>query len=129
MRLHTWFGDTVDSDAGRFGYLVEGYYRETDGFKHIDEAPDFVDGDQTGFHKAEPMVKLSWEPNTDVFQLIEFKYGYSDFEADEGYLGLSDADFEADPYRRYSARRFDNFDGEHHVLICGTTSRPAIRGI
>lgn len=110
IRVHGFFGDTLDTPSGRFGYLIEGYFRESDGFKTIDETPDFLDGDQTGFSKAEPMIKLAWEPNTEVFQRFEFKYGYSDFEADETYLGLSEADFDDDPNRRYAASRFDNFD-------------------
>jgi len=54
------------------------------------------------------MVKLSWEPDTAMYQRLEFKYGTSELDADETYLGLSEADFAADPYRRYAASRFDN---------------------
>ncbi|HEY8553864.1 MAG TPA: TonB-dependent receptor [Burkholderiales bacterium] len=112
LRTHAFAGNTVDTENGRFGYLVEGYFRRTDGFKHIDLAPDFRDGDDTGFHRAEPMVKLAWEPNTTMYQRFEFKIGHTDMEANETYLGLSEADFRADPYRRYSASRFDNIDTE-----------------
>lgn len=110
LRTHVFTGATVETTGGNFGYLVEGYLRRTDGFKHIDRTPDFRDGDETGFRKTEPMLKLSWEPDTAIYQRWEFKYGHSDMEADETYLGLSDADFRADPYRRYAASRFDNID-------------------
>ena len=114
VRLHGYVGNTVDLyDWGRFGFLVEGYFRRTDGFKTIDKTPDFRDSDKTGFNKIEPMVKLSWEPPTSVYNRFEFKIGYTDFDGDETYLGLSEADFAAKPYRRYSASRFDNIQTEH----------------
>lgn len=110
LRTHAYTGATVDTEGGRFGYLVEGYFRRTDGFKTIDQTPDFRDGEQTGFRRAEPMVKLAWEPKTSTYQRWEFKYGQTDMKADETYLGLSEADFQADPFRRYAASRFDNID-------------------
>ncbi|MEX2523754.1 MAG: TonB-dependent receptor [Gammaproteobacteria bacterium] len=114
IRAHGVVGNTIDTDMGRVGYLVEGYFRETDGFKHIDTTPDFNNSGKTGFYNIEPMIKLAWEPDSDVYQRLEFKYGFTDKDADETYLGLSTADFRADPYRRYSASRFDNISTEHH---------------
>ena len=93
---------------------MEGYYRGTDGFKTIDETPDFHNGDETGFQQVEPMGRLSWEPNTDIYQKLEVKYGYSSMDADETYLGLSEVDFRNDPFRRYSASRFDNIDSNRN---------------
>src|SRR5690606_9201180 len=61
FRSHGFVGDTVETDNGRFGYVVEGFYRGSDGFKTIDETADFHNGDQTGFQQVEPMVRLSWE--------------------------------------------------------------------
>ena len=114
IRTHAVYGNTIQTQAGRFGYLFEGYFRDTDGFKTIDAAPGFNDTDETGFTNIEPMLKLAWEPMTSVYQRFEFKYGFTDKEADETYLGLSTADFRNDPYRRYSASRFDNIETEHH---------------
>lgn len=108
LRTHAYAGDTLETDSGQFGFLVEGYSRKNDGYKTIDETPDFRDSDGTGFTKIDPMIKLSWEPNTEMYQRIEFKYGTSSLDANETYLGLSEADFATDPFRRYSATRFDN---------------------
>lgn len=113
-RTHAFHGDTVETGAGRFGYLVEGFLRGTDGFKSIDPAPGFNDTDETGFNSIEPMVRLAWEPSSGIYQRLEFKYGFTDKEADETYLGLSTEDFRDDPFRRYSASRFDNIDTEQH---------------
>lgn len=114
FRIHGNVGNTLDTAAGRFGYLLEGYFRTTDGFKSIDETADFRDGSETGFTNVEPMVKLSFEPRTAVYQRLEFKFGYTDRDADETYLGLSEADFRDDPTRRYAASRFDNIATEQY---------------
>lgn len=115
LRTHSWYGDTVDTDAGRFGYLAEVYYRRTDGFKTIDAAPG-VDRDATGFDNRDFNIKLSWEPNTDRYQRFELKLGNTELDADETYLGLSDTDFDADPNRRYAASRFDNIERQQDRL-------------
>jgi Fe(3+) dicitrate transport protein len=111
-RIHAYGGNTFDTSAGQFGFLVEAYSRQSEGFKTIDTTPDFLDSDNTGFSKSDPMIKLSWEPNTDMYQRFEFKYGTSSLDANETYLGLSESDFAADPFRRYSASRFDNIKSD-----------------
>lgn len=111
-RMYAMIGNTVETKRGRFGYLLEGYFRESDGFRTIDEAPDFryPDNRNTGFTRGEPMIKLFWEPNTAIFQRWEAKAGYTDFKADESYLGLSESDIQNAPLRRYTSSRFDNID-------------------
>ncbi|VAV90501.1 TonB-dependent receptor [hydrothermal vent metagenome] len=114
LRTHAYVGNTIDTAAGRFGFLIEGYGRKSDGFKRIDESADFRDGDDTGFGKFEPMVQLSWEPDSEIYQRLEFKYGRTDLDANETYLGLSEADFSTSPLRRYGASRFDNITTEQN---------------
>ena len=65
---------------------------------------------ETGFTRSEPMVKLSWEPNTANYQSFELKLGSTDFDANETYLGLTDEDFSANPYQRYAASRNDEIN-------------------
>ncbi len=113
QRTHAYAGNTFDAGtAGQFGVLLEGYRRQNNGFKRIDETADFRNGDDTGFDKTDAMVKLSWEPDSAMYQRFEFKYGTSELDANETYLGLSQADFDADPTRRYAASRFDNIKTE-----------------
>lgn len=113
MRAHGYWGNTVETSLGSFGYLLEGYARHSNGFKRIDGAPNFTDRGDTGFTLAEPMLKLSWTPRSEREQRFELKLGYTKIDADETYLGLSEADFENDPFRRYAASRFDNFEASH----------------
>ena len=112
-RTHAYIGDTFDTDSGRLGILLEGYLRSSDGFKSIDNTVDFRDGEDTGFSKSEPMLKLSWEPKTTRYSRFELKLGYTDFSANEGYTGLTEDDFAANPTRRYAGSRFDQMNSEH----------------
>ncbi len=112
-RIHAYYGTTRPTAWGDAGVLVENYYRTTEGFKTIDGAPGFEQRHRTGFTKIEPMVKLAFEPRTDPRQRVELKVGYSEMDADETYLGLTDSDFRRDPFRRYSSTRFDNIETWH----------------
>ena len=101
----TWLGGTVMTEAGKVGALVEMHTQLTDGFRVIDGV-----GRRSGYALTEPMVKLSWEPKGALRQRFELKVGQTDFDADETYAGLTEADLRADPDRRYGSSRFD-----HHV--------------
>ncbi len=106
--VHFNYGQSFKTEAGKFGYLIENYDQRSDGFKHIEAATGYAGSDETGFVKNESMLKFFWEPNGDLQQRFDFKVGYSDFDADETYLGLADEDFPSDPFKRYAATRFDN---------------------
>lgn len=114
MRVHGWNGNTLETSAGKLGYVLETFYRTTDGFKTINAAPGFGGSDETGFTNVEPMIKIIFEPKTEMYQRFEGKIGYSNMEADETYLGLSETDIRNRPFRRYPASRFDNIDTEHY---------------
>lgn len=106
-RLST--GDQAAVFGGTLGWLVELDWREVSGFKRIDgTAGTYAGSRDTGFERFEPMFKARWVSGADSRrQTIEVKVGATDLEANETYLGLSEADFRADPYRRYAASRFD----------------------
>ncbi|MBK1828292.1 TonB-dependent receptor family protein [Haloferula rosea] len=107
---HTWYGDTFETENGRWGYLLEFHGQRSDGFR------DFLGPitDSSGFSLYEPMLKAFWEIDGDVKQRFEFKYGMTDFESDEGYLGLTELDARANPDTRYAATVFDNMDTKQH---------------
>ena len=114
IRNQAYFGNTVNVGSGKLGYLVEIYARSNTGFKVLDNNPPDIRGDaDTGFRKQEPMIKLSYEPNTALYQRFEAKFGYTSLDANETYLGLNTADFRNDPFRRYAASRFDEIATSH----------------
>lgn len=112
-RARLYRGNTIETSLGTFGSLLEGFARHSNGFERIDGAPNLTDRGDTGFTLAEPMRKLSWAPRSEREQRFEFKFGYTKIDADETYLGLSESDFDDDPFRRYAATRFDNFEASH----------------
>ena len=112
LRNHTYFGNTTQLASGsRVGYVIEYYRRSNNGFKIMDtSAPDVRGEPDTGFSNEEPMLKVFWEPKTALYQRIEAKFGFSNLDANETYTGLRDDDFRANPFRRYSASRFDEIE-------------------
>ena len=107
-RTHVYYGDAIEMEGGTLSYLLEGFYRENDGFKNIQG----VDSTTGINEQVEPMLKLRWEPDTAQYQYFELKVGYSDLEADETYLGLNDQDFKDDPYDRYWGSQWDQINSQ-----------------
>lgn len=105
---HAYYGDTVVTENGKFGYLFELLHEQSDGFRSLQGGGD------TGFEVFEPMLKLSWQPDSALKQRFEFKYGYTDFEADETYVGLTEEDLNDNPYHRYAGTKFDNMQTQQH---------------
>ncbi|MGA9522105.1 MAG: TonB-dependent receptor, partial [Myxococcaceae bacterium] len=101
-RLHGAWGYGSD----RFGILLEGVHGQSAGFKVLDNGGD------TGFDKNELMLKarIGTDPAASVAHRLELKLGYADEVSDESYLGLTDEDYAATPYRRYAASALDRMD-------------------
>jgi Fe(3+) dicitrate transport protein len=110
-KLHGYYGNST----ARSGYVIEGVHLRTSGFKQLDGGGD------TGFAKNEWMWKGRYLLSTDprAFQTLGLKLGYSDEDSRESYLGLSDADFRANPLRRYVSSRFDRMQ-YHRTQIAAT---------
>lgn len=105
FRTHAYYGNTIQGNGADYGFLVELYRRENDGFKNIQDVSS-----DTGIDFFEPRFKFRVTPHTKQYQYVELKLGYTDLESDTSYLGLSEADFNDDPYDRYWASRFDQMN-------------------
>jgi len=94
------------------GFLIEGMRLDNSGFKDLDGGGD------TGFTRNEWMAKAAYnpEPLAEVQNEFLLKLGYSEEQSNETYLGITDADFNATPDRRYLASR-DNKMDNHRTLI------------
>lgn len=103
-KLHAQYGSSND----RFGWMIEGLNLGSQGFKDLDNGGD------TGFNRSDLNAKLRFNINPD--QRLDIKLGYADDTSDETYLGLTDEDFKATPYRRYAASQLDKFEAEQHQL-------------
>lgn len=102
----------VGGQGERLGFLLEGVRQQTDGFKDLDGGGD------TGYELDDYLGKLSYRSGSGatIYQELELKVGHTEQTSDETYLGLTDADFDEDAYRRYRGSQLDRFDGEHDQL-------------
>lgn len=117
LESHITYGGT----EGRFGWLLETVQDSTDGFKHL------PDGSETGYHISDYVAKARYaSPSTAAVQhSLQVKIGSWDHVSDETYLGLTQADFDADPYRRYAGSQLDRMDAEHQQFQVDYRLQPA----
>ncbi len=111
-RLHSIGGTTRRLSSGaEIGLLAETFQTGSDGFKELDS------GGNTGFDIQDWVGKISYttSPGARLPQEFELKLQYSDEISDETYLGLTQADFDANPYRRYRGSQLDRMDTEHNI--------------
>jgi Fe(3+) dicitrate transport protein len=119
-KMHLTYGASDE----RAGFLIEGVRLANSGFKTLDGDP----GADTGFVRNEWMAKGSYAlalggPATHELGL---KIGYSDEVSNETYLGLTDEDFRASPYRRYATSHGDRM--EWHRTQIAVTHRATYPG-
>ncbi|MBL9152950.1 MAG: TonB-dependent receptor [Verrucomicrobiales bacterium] len=111
----SYIGDTIELAAGgRVGYLAELWWSRSDGFRTIDGAPGLPASDKTGFDLIEPMFKIFYEPDSAMPMRFEAKYGYTQLDSNETYVGLTEHDLIHAPFSRYAGTYLDNIATEHH---------------
>ncbi|HUF62739.1 MAG TPA: TonB-dependent receptor plug domain-containing protein, partial [Verrucomicrobiales bacterium] len=117
---HSYYGDWAQTEAGVFGYVLEVHGNFSDGFRDIDGFSR-----NTGFDLVEPMLKLSFEPNTALKQRFEFKAGYTSFDANETYVGLKENDLKADPNLRYAGTFADEIETDQYRTYLKWVAEPS----
>ena len=102
----------VGNASERFGWFVETFQQQTDGFKELDGGGD------TGFEIQDYVGKLriNSAEGAPTYQSLELKIGATDQTGDETYLGLTQEDFDETPYRRYVASSEDRIETDHEQL-------------
>lgn len=109
----TWYGRShayVGAGNSWGGFLLEGVYLHSDGFKHIGEVQDDDRlNPSTGFDRGELLLRgeLRGALTADAYHRLELRLGLSGEVSNETYLGLTDDDFRLDPFLRYPATRLD----------------------
>ena len=109
-RAHLHYGVVKDNVA----FLIESHLWETDGFDSIMNS-----NENTGFDKDDFLVKLrlNSDPVSDeTYHELNLKYQDSGESSDQSYVGLAEADFRRDPYKRYGLTTYDNMDNAHDTL-------------
>ncbi|SFD74641.1 Fe(3+) dicitrate transport protein [Thiohalospira halophila DSM 15071] len=110
-KLHGHYGESGET----FGGMIEALRYGADGFKDLDGGGD------TGFDKNDILAKFRMNSGADAerYQELTVKVGYADETSNMSYLGLTDEDFDDDPYRRYRASARDQMNNEHKQLQVG----------
>lgn len=109
LRAHGIAGGWAPVGGFEVGAMIEGLHESSDGFKRIDS------GGSTGFEISDMVAKLALRA-PDAGQHVELKYQRYDERSDETYLGLTLADFRADPFRRYNGSAADRMDVLHETF-------------
>ncbi|TDK23236.1 TonB-dependent receptor [Luteimonas aestuarii] len=102
-KLHAYYGTT----AGQWGFLLETYQNRGDGFHNIDRS-DLGAGHDINEYVGK--VRWSSAPDARFSQQVDLKLHYDEETARVSYLGLTDADFRADPDRRYGLSELERMD-------------------
>ncbi len=114
FRAHAFAGGEIAAAGGwALDGLAETYQSTSSGFKNLDNGGD------TGFDIEDYVGKLRLRSTQGLDQAFELKLQYSDELSNETYLGLTDADFAATPFRRYAASQLDQLDAEHSEISGG----------
>ncbi len=111
QRLQGHYGNSFIAENGlHYGFVIDASHDSSDGFKTI----DIVGGD-TGYSIQDIMgkFKISNDPSSKVYQSLEVKLGATEEDSNETYLGLTQEDFDSNPYRRYAASQLDKLDTSH----------------
>lgn len=97
---------------GKLGYVLDYTRYGSNGFKELPS------GANTGFEKQDFVGKLSYDFSAfGVSQTIQAKYQYSDETSNETYVGLTDADFKANPFQRYAGSEKDQMNTLHRQYM------------
>ena len=108
-QLHTSIGQSFE----KTGYMLEYLNYNSDGFKRLG------DKENTGFDIYDIVGKLRFSTNVDakLSQSLEVKYHLYNEKSNETYLGLSEADFNTNPYSRYLASQMDVMNAEQRQVM------------
>ena len=106
-RLHAIYGGSTDRG---FGFLIETHQWLSDGYQAIDR------GGESGLVVADYTLKARFAPSTSRHR-FDAKLQFADQVSDQSYLGLTDADFARDPFRRYGISALDEIETDHDQMI------------
>jgi len=104
-----WIGDKNK----QLNYVFEVNRLASNGFKELDN------GGNTGFDRRDFMGKIGWQSKAQakIKNSFSMKFLSMTEEANESYLGLTFADFQNNPNRRYAATEKDKLKLAHQHFI------------
>ena len=104
---------TLGNSFKNFGYMIEYLNFNSDGFKSLGNDLN------TGFdiNEITSKIKFNSSEKAKVQQSAELKFHSYDEISNETYLGLTENDFEKNPFLRYPGSEKDKMDAEHTQFL------------
>ena len=106
-RLHATYGGSTDRGLG---FLIETHQWVSGGYQAVDR------GGESGLLISDYTMKARFAP-PDSRHRFDVKLQFADQVSDQSYLGLTDADFARDPFRRYGVSALDEIETDHAQMI------------
>lgn len=99
----------IGDSKSNYGYSIDYLNLNSDGFKNL------PNGENTGFDKNDIVAKfrINNTQKSDFIQSVEFKFQYADEVSNETYLGLSQNNFNKNPFNRYASSQEDKMTSNH----------------
>lgn len=102
---------------GNFAVLGEAALVRSDGWKRIVDGNGDDTGSDAGFLRRDFGLTVGWRGHVGTTShLLSLRLGYADEDSHETYLGLTQADFDADPTQRYLATQRDEMRWNHQSV-------------
>jgi Fe(3+) dicitrate transport protein len=114
---------SVGNQHKNVAYMGQAFLYGSEGFKELDN------GGNTGLNREDYLAKVRFNTKADaaVYQSLTLKAGWANETSNETYLGLTDADFEVAPLRRYAASQMDQMNTDHRQLSATYSSAATFR--
>lgn len=103
----------IGDKKAHWGYLVEGFRYQSDGFKHYTNTQPVK-----GFYRNDIIGKVVWHNGDEANyrHSLQLKAGFADEVSDETYLGLTEMDYGSTPYVRYLGSQMDQMASQHYQV-------------
>lgn len=103
----------VGNEHKNFGYMIEYLRFQSDGFKR------FENGDKPSLSRNDIISKfmIKTDKSTGINHALELKFGFSNENSKETYVGLSNEDFNKNPYLRYKGTKEDEMKTQHQQWV------------
>ena len=106
------FHGHIGTSHKNLGIMIEGFNYGSNGFKKLEN------NENTGFDKKDYNLKIKYKSNntSSVYHETILAIGETKENSNETYLGLSDEDFNKNPYLRYQGSQIDNMKAEQERI-------------
>ncbi|MEC7895356.1 MAG: TonB-dependent receptor plug domain-containing protein, partial [Bacteroidota bacterium] len=106
------FHGHIGTSHKNLGIMIEGFNYGSNGFKKLEN------NENTGFDKKDYNLKIKYKSHntSSIYHETILSIGETKENSNETYLGLSDEDFNKNPYLRYQGSQIDNMKAKQERI-------------